>query len=66
MVLSVWTIPALLALFFEAVFAGTVAVCQYLYPVYTYYYRLRLDVELPDGAMRSGLSFVAVSIWSTP
>ncbi len=40
--------------------------CESFYPTYTYRYRLTLDVETPDGSVRSGSSVVQVSQWRTP
>lgn len=38
---------------------------RYFHPVYAYRYRLTLEVELPDGSVRSGSSVVAVNEWRT-
>jgi hypothetical protein len=39
---------------------------QIFYPTYTYRYRLTLEVETPDGSVRSASSVVQVSQWRTP
>lgn len=39
--------------------------CEVTDPTYAYHYRLTLEVELPDGAVRSGSSVVQVKIGAT-
>jgi hypothetical protein len=48
------------------VLVASVGACNYLYPTYTYRYRLTPEVEMPDGSVRSGSSVVEVSTWVTP
>lgn len=57
------TIATVLAL----LLLGAVGACHFLlYPTYTYRYRLTLEVEMPDGAVRTGSSVVEVSSWRVP
>ena len=49
-----------------ALLVASVGACEYLYPTYTFRYRLTIEVEMPDGTARAESSVVEISSWRLP